>query len=271
MLRNGLVLVLTIVLSVLAVARSQAAVVLVDPTNLNGWAFNTTDNNGTVGLGSGTGDFVTGPATPPIGTGSAHLQTPAGGGDQSVQLRNTSWAGTSLSALTSLSYSTYATSWNGQQLPYLTLYLDTDGVPGYDDRLHFEPTYSDGPNPGTEAQGTWQTWDALNGKWYADSQGGQSINDVFSLTDYANFSTAVIVNAAPGLGGIRLTSGFASDTDNFNTNVDNFTIGTAAGTTTYNFEPATTAVPEASSLILWSVLVATIGSAFWYRRQMAVG
>jgi len=262
------VLMLTFVLSVLTAARVQAAVVIVDPSNMDGWAFNLTDSSGAAGTGSGTGDFVVGPATPPLGVGSAHLQTPSGGGDQSVQLRNTSWAGTALSDLTALSYSTYVTSWNGQQLPFLNLYLDTDGDTVWDDRLWFEPTYSDGPNPGTEAQGVWQTWNAFSGKWYADSQGGPSINNVFSLNDYGSFSTAVIVNPTATLGGIRLASGFASDTDNFNTNVDNFTIGTAAGTTTYNFEPTTAPVPEATSIVVWTVLLSMIGGASWYRGQM---
>jgi hypothetical protein len=87
--------------------------VVVSPSNMDSWAFYATDNGGIINQGSGTGEMVTGPATPPLGTGSAHLLTPANGGDQSVQLRNSSWAGTKIADLTSLSYSTYATAWNG--------------------------------------------------------------------------------------------------------------------------------------------------------------
>jgi hypothetical protein len=263
MWRHSSILVLTVAVFVIAGDGSQASVV--DPNHMGGWAFNLTDSAGAAGTGTGTGDFVTGPDADnvPLGIGSAHFQTPSGGGNQSVQLRNSDWAGTALNALTTLSYSTYATDWNDQQLPYLTLYVDTDFDTVFDDRLIFEPTYSEGPSPGPERQNEWQTWDALHGMWYADSQGGPNSSLVFPLHDYAHFNDAVIVN--PGLGGIRLASGFAEPTDNFNTNVDNFSIGTEVSTT-YDFEPAETAeVPEATSIIVWTILISIVGG-FCYCR-----
>ena len=92
-----------------------AATVVVTPGSMDGWTFYKTDGDPTYTYGAGdavTG-MVNGPGTPPLGTGSAHFNT-GSDGSQSAQLRNDSWAGTSLSSLTSLGYSTYATSWNGQ-------------------------------------------------------------------------------------------------------------------------------------------------------------
>jgi hypothetical protein len=242
--------------------------VVVSPDNMNGWTIYTTNNTGALNTGSGTGNFVSGPATPPLGLGSGHLMTPSGGGDQSVQFRNIGFAGTRIADLTSLSYSTYASAWNGQQLPYLTIWLDTG------DRLHFEPTYSaagagnGNPNPQADpALNTWQTWDALDGMWYSDNFAGPGSNAV-TLAGYltlAGTPNAAIADAVPGvIGGFRLTSGFASDTDNFNTNIDNVTIGTASGSTTFDFEPA--AVPEPTAFLFGGLVFGAVGVAAGYRR-----
>lgn len=239
----------------------DAATIVVTPGNMDGWAFYVTDSTGIVGTGSGTGAMVDGPATPPLPTGSAHLAPPAGNGDESVQLRNSGWAGTRIDALTSLGYSTYATAWNGQQVPYLTIWLDTDGDGARDDRLWFEPDYSSAtagngnpsPQPGT-ALDTWQTWDALGGMWYSDIHAGPGSGAITLATYLALEPDATIINDAfQSIGGIRIATGFASPGDNFDANVDAFIIGTAAGTTTYNFEltePAAVAEPDIAMFAL---------------------
>jgi hypothetical protein len=172
-------------------------------------------------------------------------------------MRNDAWAGTRLDALTSLSYSTYVTNWNGQQVPYLTLWLDTDNNGTRDDRLWFEPAYSElgagngNPNPQADvAANTWQTWNVLLGMVYDDGPLAGPGSNAITFADYlAAKPDATIVNdAGQNIGGIRLASGFASAGDNFEANVDAFTIGTALGTTTYNFETA--AVPEPATLVL---------------------
>jgi hypothetical protein len=93
---------------------------------MDGWSLHTTDGSAIYDAGGdAVAEMVNGPATPftpPLGTGSAHFNTGTDG-FQSAQLRNSSWAGTAIADLTSLGYSTYATSWNGQQVPYLNLYL----------------------------------------------------------------------------------------------------------------------------------------------------
>lgn len=257
-----------------ALAVSTAHAVVVAPGNMNGWTYYTTDSSGALNTGSGTADFVTGPATPPIGVGSGHLQTPAGGGDQSVQARLQGFAGTPLASLTSLSYSTYVTQWNGAQVPYLTVWLDLDGNGSRDDRLWFEPTYSDGGygngNPFPQAPvalNTWQTWNVLQGMVYNDNgPSGPGANAVQFSTYLTANPTATIIDAAPGVGGIRLATGFASASDNFNTYIDNFTIGVAGIDTNYDFEPA--AIPEASALLFGGVASCFAGAAAWRRLRL---
>ena len=51
---------------------SSAATVVVTPSSMGNWAFDNRDVNGTVSL-LPLGSIVTGPATPPLGTGSANL------------------------------------------------------------------------------------------------------------------------------------------------------------------------------------------------------
>jgi hypothetical protein len=272
--------------------QSQADVV-VDQSNMaaNGWAFVSTDSSGVAGTGSGSGQFVTGPDTPPSGVGSVNLQTGDGttGGDGSMQLRNSSWDGTLLSSITTLQYSTYATSDNGSQLPYLTLYLNTDPstISGYNDRLFFEPVYSNAgagngdpfPDQGPVALNQWQTWNTLKGMWYSDN-GSPNANEfpgepnnagdhAITIQQYEKaFPNAVIVNPSSSLGGIRFASGFSSPTDVYNTYVDAVAIGTAASTVTYDFEPgAAGAVPEPASAMAWAIMGMAVGTTGWLRRR----
>jgi hypothetical protein len=225
---------------------ASATTVVVNPLNMDGWNFYKTDTSVTYGAGDASGQMVFGPDTPPLGVGSANLNT-GSDGFQSAQLRNSDWAGTAIADLTSLSYSTYATDWNGSQLPYLTIYLSNG------DRAIFEPPYSNntaypGRGQAAPALDTWQTWDALSGYWYTDNYFGPGSSAVtWSDILTAEGAGVTIVNDAGngGIGGIRLASGFASSGNYFNTYVDNFTIGTAASTITYDFEP----IPEPSTWI----------------------
>jgi hypothetical protein len=233
---------------------AQASTLVVSPGNMENWTFYTTFASGAIpaiGIPTGTAEMVEGPATPPLDSGSAHLATGIGDGDQSAQLRNaTDWVGTKITDLTALSYSTYGTAWNGQQLPYLTIWLDNDNNGTRDDRLWFEPAYS--PSQGAVALNTWQTWNCLTGLWYDDlgldgsgpGSNAKPLSAIMALEPNAGANTKII-NAAPDVGGIRLAVGFASQGNTFDANVDAFTIGTAAGTTIYNFE-----VPEPASLAL---------------------
>jgi MYXO-CTERM domain-containing protein len=247
-----------VVLTIGAPGRTKADVT-VTPSNLDGWSTRVTDMNGALGGNStGIAQFVTGPATPPLGVGSVQLATGNGtiGGDGSAQMDNTNYQGTLLSSITSLSYSTYVTANNGQQFPYLNLVVSTDGSfsSASLDKLYFEPPFQTPtsgnpslPNQGASVLNTWQTWNALSGGWYSDSGYGSPGTGVLSLGGYeAANPNATIWNSSSALAGIRLNVGFASATDVFNGYVDNFTIGINGTNTTYDFEPA----PEPSTMLI---------------------
>ena len=91
------------------------------------WQFDFTSDGTNPASAGVTGGFVTGPATPPLGIGMAHLTTGTGNGDQASEIRNLDYQGLKLSALTSLGYSEFTTSNNGQQTPYLSLDINLDG------------------------------------------------------------------------------------------------------------------------------------------------
>lgn len=247
-------------ISLFTPAISTATTIDVTPTSMGSWAFDNRDVNGIIGAeATASGGMVPGPAIPPLGTGSAHLATGNGttGGDGSEELRNTGFVGLALSTINALSYSTYATQWNGQQLPYLVLYLSNGN------RLWFEPTYSDPPQ-GPIALNTWQTWDAYAGGWYDDNGVGKpgDANVVSFSAEVAANAGATIVNSGDGLGGVRFGIGFASASDQFNAYVDNFTLNS----TTYNFDPvAATPVPVPGTISLFVGGLCGLGAL--YRRR----
>ena len=53
---------------------SYGATVVVSPGNMGSWAFVTTDNTGTPGDPGYVAQMVNGPATPPLGMGSARIE-----------------------------------------------------------------------------------------------------------------------------------------------------------------------------------------------------
>ncbi|MCZ7567878.1 MAG: hypothetical protein M5U01_04660 [Ardenticatenaceae bacterium] len=77
-----------------------ATVITVKPSALNGWGF-------LEEVATGTGSFVNGPATPPLGTGSTRLTVDATG---RMILGTQTYAGTRLDQITRLQYSTYRSS-----------------------------------------------------------------------------------------------------------------------------------------------------------------
>ncbi len=158
------------------------------------------------------------------------------------------------------------------------MYINTTGNSGgsYTDRLIFEPTYGDGHdvvnpngNQPSPAFNTWQTWDLLKGMWYSDNFGGPGAAALSWSQILADEGLNAVIVSYPGVGDIRIAAGFASPTDNFDVNVDAFSIGTAAGSTTYDFDP-TAAVPESSSIAIWG-LVGLVGFGGYHVQQKRKG
>jgi hypothetical protein len=110
------------------------------------------------------GAFVTGPGTPPLGSGSFQTTTATAG--EKVFLFNYEHIGTALSAIDDLGYSTYRTAGNGNQVPALNLQVDYNGAAaGGFTTLVFEPVYNLDQQAITND--TWKTWDGVSGTWWS--------------------------------------------------------------------------------------------------------
>jgi hypothetical protein len=225
---------------------AAAATVVVSPGHLDGF----TVNNDTCGAATtGSVDFVTGPATPPAGSGSVKL-TVGSNGDSYPTLRQGDYNGTALTSLTAFAYSTYVTHFGtGGQAPYIDLKVDTTGDGVADDTLTFEPIYQTGgysgdvvPNQGTVTLNMWQPWDALYGGWWSDNA-GTSGPPLVTLAHYAALHAgAKIVNTSTG--GVRLAAGCGGAAwVDFVGYADALTIGVNGSSTTYNFEASQPAPP----------------------------
>lgn len=264
---NWMRCVIILVLLTALAGASYGQTVVVSPGNMNGWTLFTTDNQGNAAPNNGNiAQMVYGPSTPPLGVGSAELATAPNQGDSSANITTSSFDGTPLSSLTSLSYSTYCAANNGQQFPYLALTVSLDGTPtGAQDSLFFEPPYQTAltgnpnlPDQGATVMNEWQTWNALSGGWWDNNgnfnpgvsePGLPGVNSLAAfLTLYPNATIEDNI-AYPVYGGVALQVGWASPSDIFTGYVDNVTIGTASGTTTFDFEP----VPEPSAVLLVSM------------------
>lgn len=241
-----------LVASAIAIASTGSATTVVYPGHESGWAA----QSSTCGAPqTSSQSFVTGPATPPLGVGSRQF-TIGPNGDSEEDYRQSGYAGTPLTSLTALSYSTLVqVPGSGGQANYLILNVDTNGDGLTDDLLFFEPTFQNGtyggdpvPNQGNVVVGSWQTWDALHGGWWSLNAGTYG-PPLTTLASYAAANPgAKIINSASGLGGVRVVAGCGlGDWDNFVGNADAFTIGVNGSSTTYDFEPAAPAVGPPTS------------------------
>ncbi len=179
------------------------------------------------GDGSGSVGLVAGPGVPPLGVGSLQLSTTGTGSHWTVY--NYDWMGTPLSALTTLGYSTFTTSSTTD--PALQIEIDPGNTTGTDagvtySTLNFEPYLN-----GTVTPGTWQDWNVLNGKVWGTHLTGAPMSSPVTWSEFL----ALYPNATVKYGlGVNVGSGWSTPMTG---NVDALSVGTAAGTTTYNFEP----------------------------------
>lgn len=225
-------LVLLLALSVSAFAVD----IVVTSDNPGGWV-SFRDNAGNVS----SGDFVSGPGTPPAGSGSFQLQlatAPSG-----HILVNPLHAGVSLGSITSLQYNAYRSSNDPGTLllPSLFISVDRDGVgvayTGWQGRLVFEPYLANG---NVYADDTWYSIDAMSGAGWWASNG--AVATATGCAQATPCTWAALVAALP-LGTVHPTDaqiGFkaGSSWPGFVGSVDKFTIGVSGVDTVYDFEAA---------------------------------
>ncbi len=213
-------------------ARAVDTTTVVRPTAMNGWGF---FSEGPVGS-SQSGELVTGPATPPLGSGSAELSVDGTG---RMSLGTLAFAGTRLDQLTELSYSAYRSSVDAGNNLAVTLQFDadfdlTDADTTFQGRLVFEPYLTSGG--GTVAEDTWQQRDALAGNWFASRAPFNA-----SCSQAAPCSTAQVLSLWPDVGlrasiGTLLFRAGGPWAGGFVGNMDSLTVGVGTNSTTFDFE-----------------------------------
>ncbi len=217
-----------------------ANTVLVSYLNQNGWVF-FDDNPGT---GTGSGGFELGPATPPIGSGSAFL-TVDSQGRHALGVFN--YAGTRADDLLDLLYGSYQNN-NTNTVVANSLQFDidydlNDAATAYAGRLVFEPYLS--PSQGAVAQNVWQNWDARGGMWYG-TRTTVTVNNVSvpqpcqpnapcTWTQILSLYPNAGVRNAPGMAVLFKAGGPWAP--GFDGNVDNFRLRQNGALITYDFEP----------------------------------
>jgi hypothetical protein len=145
--------------------------VVVTPDSLRGWVL--------ASEGTPQATLVSGPGTPPLGTGSIQFSTSTSTDVRSIY--NPGFGGTWLSNVTALTMSTYrqAPSTGGSSLSFqFSADWDlADASSNYEGRIIWVPALD-----GAIHTGTWQTWDLqTQGKWYSTAtsvtKGGVSVTN----------------------------------------------------------------------------------------------
>jgi hypothetical protein len=215
-------------LAAINIANASPVFIVVRPSNMQGWSF--FDDNGY----GGSYGMVAGPASPPLGVGSANLAV--SNALQGVAIGTAAHQGTRLDAISALTYSTYRVSGGAALAGALQFDIDydvTDLNMAYQGRLTFEPYYTN-----TVMTGTWQTWNTLTGvgtgNWWATGAPGNGVcpigNPCMWSEVLTNFPNAGLRN--PGALLMKAGSGWAT----FQGSVDALHIVAGESDTTYDFE-----------------------------------
>lgn len=205
-----------------------AATVVVHPGDMQGWAFYD-DLTGA----PGTGTLVSGPGSPPLGSGSAQLVVD---GTQRQIVATANHAGTRLDSLGTLAYSTYRAT--GSDALAISLQVDwdpntTDSDTSFQGRLVYEPYFTHDVQTGI-----WQTWNtqdnAAAGNWWFTRAAYQPVCSQANPCTWAEVLAAFPNGGIrSGVGGLILKAG-GPWPGGFDGNVD----ALAFGETTYDFEAA---------------------------------
>jgi len=205
-------------------------------------------------LNNALGSFVTGPSTPPRGTGSAEVTL--ADATSRVFLTNSAFGGKLLSTISVFGFSEDSHSGSGvsaTEVPFVRFNVDFTGSNGFQGSLVYEPT-----DNGTITQNGWQTWDMIKGgnakwqytnhTWPTTTTGpdagvvGQSGNTARTWNAIiADYPSIQMLASGPQVGvrfGEPGPAGYIADTDAF-------IIGFGTTATTYDFDPAVTPPPAA--------------------------
>ncbi|MFT3746150.1 MAG: cohesin domain-containing protein [Pyrinomonadaceae bacterium] len=207
--------------------------------NPNAWFFYNDENDtiDNVTLGS----MVAGPATPPIGNGSAQISVT---GTQRRNLATYQFSGTPLSAIGTLKFSTYNPSaGNGgsaNRSGYITFNVDFNGSDTFQRRLNYVPSQN-----GVVVQNSWQEWDAINGgnamwsysgaTWPAGvGGGGEPGTTLKTWNQILSQYPGVRMRVTDSFFGIRVGEPY---NDGYTENIDAIKFGTPTFLKHFNFDP----------------------------------
>lgn len=215
-------------MAILGSAHALNTSTAVTPSNMHGWYFYDDQNDTT---SSATGQMVSGPATPPLGAGSAQLSVAGPSDGQAIA--NNDYAGTKLSDISNFDYWTYQPA--GAQavaLQFDVKYRSSDTA--YGGRLVFEPYVQPG-QAGTVASG-WQHWTNLtSGLWWASKTTAAGSNGVCGQATPCTWNSIKSQFPDAQINGrllLKVGSGWSAATYN----TDALTVNVNGNSTTYNFE-----------------------------------
>lgn len=179
--------------------------------------------------------FTLGPAPAPAGVGSFTADTPNAADGFAIICSQVAYLGARLDTFTTFSYSTYTNDTAAAFSLFINIDYDvTDGNTAWQGRLTFEPYQSFTVTPGT-----WQTWNALSGEWWASSAPGNGTCPQSNPCTLAEVLTAFPnagIHPIAGAIGHKAGSGWTGVI----TSVDNLQFATSGGISdTYNYEPDT--------------------------------
>ena len=209
--------------------------VVVEPVNLHGWV-GLQENPSPGGLSGPV--FVTGPATPPLGSGSMRLSV--ADATEGFAAVNSQFSGTKLADITALNYSTYSST--TPQTAALSFDITYPATANYGGRLVYEPYLTE-----TVVPNMWQRWDALAGTWWSsktDVNGSNGLCPQASPCTWTqvltNWPNAVLDNPTPSPGYLVFKAG-SGWTGGATVHVDDLVVGVDDGLgniteTTFDFE-----------------------------------
>lgn len=220
--------------SMLAATSFAQTTIPVSPCDMNGWHAQKNNGDNKAALSP---DPIGAPGAP----GSGQLKVGKSGQTTASFTSGNHFKNTLISAFTELKYSTYVVQ-NGssKKAPFLLLEVSYDNDQSAEDEWIFEPAYQST----AVAVGSWQTWDALKGKWYSAkglAGSGPSARNVKSLTDLINAKpSSRLLNSHT----IKFVAGSVKNVwEDFEGNIDQIVVGIAGQTTTFDLVCGSTAAP----------------------------